>query len=59
MIAAKEKCPYCEGENYHEMIRTDGTEVISIKKSKLGILPEFVQAEINYCPMCGRDLFTY
>lgn len=33
MIAAKEKCPYCEGENYHEMIRTDGTEAISIKKT--------------------------
>lgn len=59
MIAAKEKCPYCEEENYHKMIRTDGTEVISIKKNKLGILPEFVKAKINYCPMCGRDLFTY
>ena len=35
MIAAKEKCPYCEDENYHEMIRTDGIEAISIKKKQI------------------------
>lgn len=39
------------------MIRTDGTEVLAIEKdNSLGIMPEFVQAEINYCPMCGRKL---
>lgn len=56
-MMTKEKCKYCETKNYRKMIRTDGTEVLSITTdNKLEIMPEFVYAKINYCPMCGRYL---
>lgn len=51
------KCPYCQAKELRKMIRTDGTEALAIEKdNSLGILPEFVKAKINYCPMCGRNL---
>lgn len=56
-MATKEICKYCHGKKLRKMIRTDGTEVLSITTdNKLEIMPEFVYAKINYCPMCGRPL---
>ncbi len=53
----KEICKYCHGKKLRQMIRTDGTEVLAIEPDNtLGIMPEFVKAKINYCPMCGRNL---
>jgi RNA polymerase subunit RPABC4/transcription elongation factor Spt4 len=53
----KEICKYCHGNKLRQMIRTDGTEVLAIEPDNtLGIMPEFVKAKINYCPMCGRKL---
>lgn len=57
MKSSKEKCEYCEVDDFRLMIRTDGTEVLAIDKdNELQIMPEFVKAKINYCPMCGRKL---
>lgn len=57
MKSSKEICKYCHGKKYRQMIRTDGTEVLSIdENNNLEIMPEFVYAKINYCPMCGRKL---
>lgn len=53
----KGKCEYCEVNNLRKMIRTDDIEALAIDKdNQLQIMPEFVKAKINYCPMCGRKL---
>lgn len=57
MKPSNKKCEYCHGKKYRKMIQTDGTEALGIEPDNtLGILPEFVKAKINYCPMCGRKL---
>lgn len=57
MKSSNEICKYCHGKKLRQMIRTDGTEVLDIDEdNNLEIMPEFVKAKINYCPMCGRYL---
>jgi hypothetical protein len=54
-------CPYCrEDITAKEILIDDICRLLLVENSLLVILPEhmgvFVDARINYCPMCGRRL---